>query len=130
MEGDFQVTSAPPSLALNTCTIDISTTPNEVTVTISGELDMADADRVGEVLADVATADWPIVCVDLAELTFADSSAVRAILLGARAAADHGVAFQLVNPHDAVRRLLEVTGLVDALTVVDEPLDQAGPNSQ
>ena len=53
--------------------------------------------------------------------SFADSSAVKAILIGAKAADDRGVGYELVNPRGLVLRLLEVTGLTMALTVVHEP---------
>ena len=64
-----------------------------------------------------------------AGLTFADSSAIKAILIGAQAAEERGVTYELVNPHDRVRRLLEVTGLSNVLTIVDESAYQEGPNS-
>jgi anti-anti-sigma factor len=60
---------------------------------------------------------------------FADSSAIKAILIGAQAAEERGVTYELVNPHERVRRLLEVTGLANVLTIVDEPAYQEGPNS-
>ena len=129
MEADSRTTSAPPRITLSTCTIDVETTPNKVNVSIIGEVDMADADRVGEVLIEAASAGKSIVCVDLAGLEFADSSAIKAILLGANAAGDNGVSYELVNPHGSVSRLLGVTGLSDALTVIDEPTDREGPNS-
>jgi anti-anti-sigma factor len=128
MEGDFR-TSLPTRLTLSTCTVDVATTPSTVVVTVSGELDMADADTVAELLIEAASAGKPIVRVDLAGLEFADSSAVRSILLGAKAADDLGVSYELINPHGSVRRLLGVTGLSDALTVIDEPTYQEGPNS-
>lgn len=129
MEADFQTASAPPRVTLTTSTIDVETTPNKVVVSIIGEVDMADADRVGEVLIDAASAGKPVVCVDLAGLEFADSSAIKAILLGAKAAEAHGVSFELLNPHGGVIRLLGITGLSDALTVIDAADAQAGPSS-
>ena len=126
MKGYFQAPSAPSRLTLSTCTVDIDTTPNSVIVTVTGEVDTADADRVGEVLAGVAAKGRPIVRVDLGGLTFADSSAVKAIIIGARAAEARGFAYELVNPHGSIRRLLGVTGLADALTIVDEPEFQTG----
>ncbi len=129
MDVDFQATGAPRRLTLKTCTVEIETTPSNVLLTVIGELDMGDADQVGDLLAQAAGAGRPIVRVDLAGLTFADSSAVKAILLGARAADERGVTYELVNPHGNVRRLLGVTGLDDALTVVDAPELQEGPNS-
>ena len=121
MEVECQATDVPRRLTLSTCTVDIHTTPNNVMLTVIGELDMGDADRVGDVLSEAAHAGKPIVTVDLAGLTFADSSAIKALLLGAKAADDHGVSYELVNPHGNVRRLLGVTGLDKALTVIDEP---------
>ena len=126
MDGD---TSVPTRLTLTSCTVDVSTTPNTVVVTVAGELDMADADRVGDVLVEAATAARPIVRVDLAGLSFADSSAVKSLLLGARAADENGVTYELVNPHGSVRRLLGVSGLIDVLTIIEEPLLLEGPNS-
>lgn len=128
MKGYFQAPSVPSRLTLSTCTVDIDATPNSVTVTVIGEVDTADADQVGEVLAGVAASGRPIVRVDLGGLTFADSSAVKAIIIGARAAEARGVTYELVNPHGNVRRLLGVTGLADVLTIVDAPEFQAGLN--
>jgi anti-sigma B factor antagonist len=129
MELDSRVTSDPTRLTLTTCNLEIFTTPNAVTVSIAGELDMADAEQVGQALIEAAMADIPIVRLELSQLTFADSSAIKAILLGARAAAEHGVTYELLNPHGRVQRLLQVTGLTDALTIVVEPDDEQGPNS-
>ena len=117
------------TLTLSTCKVRIETTPNHVTVSVSGELDMGDADRVSAILREAAESGKPLVRLDLSALTFADSSAVKAILVGARAADENAVAFQLINPHGSVRRLLDVTGLADAMEIVDEPAVMEGPNS-
>ncbi len=129
MEGYFPATSVPSRLTLSTCTVDIDTTPTSVIVTVIGELDTADADQVGEVLARAAASSRPNVRVDLAGLAFADSSAVKSIIIGAQAAEAHGVAYELLNPHGSVRRVLCVSGLVDVLTVIDEPHFQERPNA-
>ncbi len=129
MEGYSQAPSPTSRLTLSTCTVDINTTSSSVIVTLTGELDMADADQVGEVLVGVAGSGRPIVQVELGGLTFADSSAVKSIIIGAKAAEAHGVAYELLNPHGNVRRLLGVSGLADVLTVVDESEFQDRPNS-
>ncbi len=129
MEESSGVASAPVRQTLSTCTVDVEVTPNNVIVSVAGELDMADADQVGRVLVEAVEAGKPIVRLELAGLTFADSSAIKAILLGAQAADKRGVVYELLNPHDRVRRLLEVTGLAKVLTIVDEPTYQEGPNS-
>lgn len=129
MKGNNQATRVPSHRTLSTCTVDIDTTPSSVIVAVIGELDMADADQVGEVLTDAVASGRPIVRVNLGGLTFADSSAIKSIIIGAQAAEARGVAYELVNPQGNVRRLLGVTGLSDALTIVDEPEFREGPNS-
>ena len=114
---------------LSTSVVEVGSTPSAITVVVQGELDMADADEVGNILAESAGAGRPTLRVDLSGLTFADSSAVKALLTGAKAADEHGITYQLVNPHGSVQRLLTVTGLREALTVIDEPRDHDGPDS-
>lgn len=121
MEGEFQVSDAPRSVPLSTCTATIETLNGDVTVTIAGELDMADAERVGEVLADAARAARSSLRVHLAELAFADSSALKALLLGSMICDERGIAFLIVDPHSSVRRLLHVTGLTEKMTIVGGP---------
>lgn len=121
MEESSGLASAPVRQVLSTCMVDVQIAPNSVVVSIVGELDMADGDLVGKILIDAAHAHKPNIRLELAGLRFADSSAIKAILMGAQAAEEHGVTYEIVSPHDRVRRLLEVTGLANVLTIVDEP---------
>jgi anti-sigma B factor antagonist len=105
-------------LILSSCTLGVEPASNEIVVSVAGELDMADADKVAQILVNAADSGKPLVRLDLSGLTFADSSAIKAIVLGARAAARHGVAYELLNPNGRVQRLLEITGLAGAITIV------------
>ena len=120
MEDSSSLASVPTRLTLSTCTVDVDATTDSVVVRIAGELDMADADQVGDVLTGAVDMGKRLVRVQLADLRFADSSAIKAILIGAQAADERGVAYELVSPRGLVQRLLEVTGLNHALTVVHE----------
>jgi anti-sigma B factor antagonist len=122
MEDSSSVASVPTRLILSTSTVDVETTADRVVVSLTGELDMADADQVGEVLTSAVDSGKPLVRLHLFDLMFADSSAIKAILIGAQAADERDVRFELVNPRGLVQRLLEVTGLTGALTVVQEPV--------
>ncbi len=128
MEDSSSLASVPTRLTLSTCTVDVETMVDRVDVLIAGEIDMADADQVGEVLIGAIDAGKPMVRLQLAELRFADSSAIKAILIGAQAAEERGVGYELVNPRGLVQRLLEVTGLNHALTVVQEPASPGSSN--
>ena len=129
MEESSGLASAPVRQILSTCTVDVEMWPNNVVVSVVGELDMADGDQVGKILIDAAEArqaDHP---------ARTRRSDVRRLIGhqgdpdGAQAAEERGVTYELVNPHDRVRRLLEVTGLSNVLTIVDEAAYQEGPNS-
>jgi anti-sigma B factor antagonist len=126
MEDSASLASVPTRLTLSTCTVDVETTVDRVVVRLAGEIDMADADQVGDVLTAAVDAGKPTVRVQLSTLRFADSSAIKAILIGAQAAEERGVTYELANPRGLVQRLLEVTGLDHALTIVQDP---DGPDS-
>ena len=120
MEDSSSLASVPTPLTLSTCAVNVETADDRVVVHIAGELDMADADQVGDVILGAVGAGKATVRIELSELRFADSSAIKAILIGAQAADDRGIAYELVNPRGLVLRLLEVTGLNGALTVVQD----------
>jgi anti-sigma B factor antagonist len=133
MDDNSSLASAPTRLTLSTCVVDVETTSDRVVVSLDGELDMADADQVAEVLTNAIESGAQLVRLQLVDLRFADSSAIKAILIGAQAADERGARFELVNPRGLVQRLLEVTGLDVALNVVQEPVAAAasdGPTGQ
>jgi anti-anti-sigma factor len=81
-------------------------------VYLSGELDMAIADSFCQGLLSSLNGQRPVL--DLSELTFLDSSGIRAILQVARVS---GQAVVLRNLRPNIRRLLEVSGVNETLGV-------------
>jgi anti-sigma B factor antagonist len=89
-------------------------------VALSGEIDMSGADRLDDLLHE-AIARAGAVEVDLAGLTFIDST-VLSILVGAHHhAAGRGVDLTLVNAAGQVRRVLEMTGIMKLFGRVADP---------
>jgi anti-sigma B factor antagonist len=87
-----------------------------------GELDAYTGPSLQEALA--ALGPESDVTLDLGEVTFIDSSALR-ILVGETATrADAGGAVRLRGPSVAVLRLLEVSGLADHFEIVPAGLDR------
>ena len=80
-----------------------------VTVTVSGELDISNADVLRHELADVTDASPPRVVFDLGGLSFVDSSGIAVLVQVANSAAEVNVA----RASPVVRRILEVTGLAE-----------------
>ncbi|MFE9658291.1 STAS domain-containing protein [Micromonospora sp. NPDC006431] len=85
-------------------------------VVLSGEIDMNGAPRLQDLLhAAVDNAD--VVEVDAAAVTFIDSSVISALITARNAAATTGRHLSLVKASPQVHRVLDVTGVLNALTV-------------
>ena len=85
-------------------------------VYLSGELDMDVADSFSQGLMSSLDGQQPVL--DLSELTFLDSSGIRAILQIARESRQ-AVVLRSVRPN--VRRVLEATGMDETVGVRIEP---------
>ncbi|GIF15995.1 STAS domain-containing protein [Actinoplanes teichomyceticus] len=82
------------------------------TVTLAGELDLAAADELREMLtARIDRPDVRIVVVDIAAVDFLDSAALGALLLAYRHAADNDCEFVVTGAARGVRRLMEIAGV-------------------
>ena len=85
-------------------------------VYLSGELDMAVAAAFSQSLISSLDGQPPVL--NLAELTFLDSSGIRAILQVARVSGQEVV---LRSLHPNIRRVLKATGVNETLGVRIEP---------
>ena len=63
--------------------------------------------------------DGTDLVLDLSQLGFVDSSGLRVLISAQHQLADHGGTLVLRSPSETVRRLLEITGLVDHITISD-----------
>jgi anti-sigma B factor antagonist len=93
-------------------------------VRLDGEIDMANADRIGRrVVHDVLEREptGPAVVLDLAGLSYLDSSGLRMLEEVRHALAQHGLRMFTVAPETCrAHRLLSLTGLLEHLgTVAD-----------
>jgi anti-sigma B factor antagonist len=82
-------------------------------ISVSGELDISNADTLEATVASVAAKRPEELIFDLSGLRFMDSAGI-AVLLGA---ASKVTVVHLRDPSDAVRRVVELTGLADVLTI-------------
>src|SRR3954468_14155275 len=91
---------------------------DSVIVTVFGEIDLSTADQVTtEILA--VTDGLPRVVVDLSEVTFVDSSGLNALLRAKRNLTTRDIAMRCVVPEQSVvRRVIEITHLIEQLSVV------------
>ena len=88
-----------------------------VVVEVRGEVDVACAERLCQVLVDVATRSRPThLVVDLLHVTFIDSTGIGALASAAQAAGRHGIGLSLRHPNPFFTTQLRTTGLYDQLT--------------
>jgi anti-sigma B factor antagonist len=81
---------------------------------VEGEIDIATKARLQTVLDAVPRSDAPLV-LDLAGVTFMDSTGISAMLAIDRAARESGRRLAIVCPEGPVRLILAVTGVEDEL---------------
>lgn len=93
-----------------------------VRLAVGGEIDIATvgplADAMTGIITGIITDHRPRrLVVDLAEVTFLDSSGVSALVAAWRLASASQIEFVVVNCHSNVLRVLEITGMAKALTL-------------
>lgn len=93
--------------------------PARVVVTVTGELDLSQAERLGERLDPLIT-PGAVVALDATGLTFMDSTGLRMLLRATKRAADRGAGFRLVAPQAAVLRVLELSGTTSVIETRDD----------
>jgi anti-anti-sigma factor len=81
-------------------------------VKLIGEIDLSNADMLGDTLAGFA-GDGDHLVIDLSALQFMDSSGIAMLLR----AAGRASSVEVRNPSDVVRRIIECTGLSDVLRI-------------
>ena len=86
---------------------------NRMVIVPRGEIDMANEPFFNEVL-DTFLRDGPAsALVDLTEVSFMDSTGLRALLKARETSMNRGGSLALVCPPGQVRRLLELAGVLD-----------------
>ena len=110
--------TSPTDVALD---VDVTRTADHDLVTVTGELDLLTAGRLGEALSDPALCSRRRLVVDLTGLRLLSASGVRTLLVARASREAQGGTLVLVCGHRSsmTLRILEVTGLLDVFEVAD-----------
>ena len=100
--------------------LEVERPAHAVVVRARGELDIASGPRLVALAGESAEAEVPVV-LDLDEVTFVDSSGLRALIEAERAVKSRGTRLVLARPSAAVARLLDMTGLREAFAEAASP---------
>lgn len=79
-------------------------------VSLSGELDAGDSELADELLAQIGEGS-NLVIVDMLNVSFIDSSVIRALVLAHRRVDSEGGWLRVVYTHHLVRRVIDMCGL-------------------
>jgi anti-sigma B factor antagonist len=90
----------------------------DIRLALAGELDLSTVDELHQHVKQELISHRPSarLTIDLAEVTFCDSTGLGALLEAQAVAAEHGTALWVINPNGMTRKVLQVTGLHDLLT--------------
>lgn len=88
---------------------------SRVVLVLRGELDIASAPALAHAMTGVLDRGAPSLLLDVAALEFVDSTGLRAILAARALCAERSCEFALTPPTRSVKRLFEVTGLLEEL---------------
>ena|SRR5436190_10457854 len=86
---------------------------------LSGELDLAAVPHLNDCFEKACANANSVVVFDLNELTYCDSSGIRALLQAAARCAKDGTDMQVVGVRGVVRRVIQLTHTADSLNVID-----------
>ena len=95
-----------------------------VLVVLAGEMDIVSSGEFSRRMAELDVNDPAHVVVDLAGLTFIDSSGINALLRAAGSVEDRGGTAVLRSPSPAARRVFEIARVAQVVTV-DETREDA-----
>jgi anti-sigma B factor antagonist len=82
-------------------------------VAVSGEVDAASADLLRAAIFEVIDGGQSSVAVDMREVGFIDSSGLRVLIAGYKASESAGGRLTVLEPSEAVVRLLDITGQLE-----------------
>lgn len=96
----------------------VSATASGPLIALSGEADLGTAAALGELLsAQVKAEDTNHLTLDLSQVSFMDSMAVRLLIMAGRLLRERGGTLVLMQPQEAVARALEMMGVDQIMTV-------------
>jgi anti-anti-sigma factor len=98
-------------------TIGVMYADDVVSVTVAGELDVSNRIQLYKALHDAIDTGASEVVLDVAALTFIDSTGVRVLESAHNRMHTVGGTLAVVNPKPNISKLLDITGLLSILTV-------------
>jgi anti-sigma B factor antagonist len=91
--------------------IDITRSDNETIIAVEGEVDLYSSPELREAVLKAVPKAENGLAIDLAEVSYMDSSGVATLVEGLRSANQNDTLFVLIRPSSAVMKVLELARL-------------------
>ena len=101
--------------------IETHTAGRVTTLALRGELDLVSSPALDRTVAELTHSDAQLIVIDLRGLEFMDSTGLHVLVQAQQQAHDTGRRLVLIRGREQVQRLFDLTGLADALAIVDSP---------
>jgi anti-sigma B factor antagonist len=98
-------------------TLTVRTVGDRSVLDVAGEVDVYSAPELRERLSEQLSAASPSLIVNLAEVTFLDSTGIGTLVAGLNRAVQFGGTLTLVSDHDRILKLFRITGLDSVFTI-------------
>lgn len=99
-------------------------------VEVAGDIELSNASQLRADLRSVCEAEPCNIIVDMSQVTFIDSTGIGVLVGALKRTREHNGSFALICPQPRVRRVFEITGLLQALPLfnsMDEALVRSTP---
>jgi anti-sigma B factor antagonist len=93
----------------------------QVQLRLRGDLDLYSSPELDDALVAIEGEKWPMIVLDMRELAFIDSMALRLVMRTQARAEQDGRRMVIVRGPQFLDRVLELSGLEGHLEIVDEP---------
>jgi anti-sigma B factor antagonist len=97
--------------------IDVSYSGSEAVITLTGELDLSNAPTLHECLLEASSGGADTIEVDIARLTFIDSTGLGVLVAAQKRLKSNGGSLVISGPTARVMRVLAVSGLTSYFTI-------------
>lgn len=92
-------------------------TPELYTITVTGEVDISNADRLREAINFALEQPTEEIQLDLAQVAYIDSTGIGVLVGAAHHADEHGKGFSVVNAQPGVMRVAQLLGVDQEISI-------------
>jgi anti-sigma B factor antagonist len=104
--------------------LNVRTVGEQSVLDVVGEVDVYSAPELRERLSELLKASTPSLVVNLAEVSFLDSTGIGTLVAGLNRAVQFGGTLTLVCDHERILKLFRITGL-DTVFLIRPSVDEA-----